>query len=271
MTSYGGGSCLRSLLLIFVVLFWINGFVLIAYGLWMLLDPARTYVLDIVDFSEDDPLLRFSTYTCLTAGALAVLAGIVGCVGAVKAERCFLSAFTAAAVLLFLSGLAICLLSMSFRERFHGNQMLPYLKNMTHNRYSRDKWVTPLLDTVQFYQQCCGGEGPKDYLNSFWYITNTERGTRSFVPRSCCRQSQNGRAWSLVPVDPMCTTYGYYTRAFNDSVHMQGCHERMQNYLEEQTASFFLLGIVTCVSNIFGALITLFFLRQVSSRYYIVA
>lgn len=70
-----------------------------------------------------------------------------------------------------------------------------------------------------FQQQCCGGESPRDYLNSFWFITNTERGTRSFVPPSCCRQSQMGRAWAPAPIDPMCTTYAYDSQAFASSVH----------------------------------------------------
>lgn len=26
-----------------------------------------------------------------------------------------------------------------------------YLSNMSHNRYYRDKWVLPLMDTIQFY------------------------------------------------------------------------------------------------------------------------
>ncbi|VDP25014.1 unnamed protein product [Heligmosomoides polygyrus] len=79
--------------------------------------------------------------------------------------------------------------------------------------------VTAMLDKLQFYQQCCGGESPRDYLNSFWFITNTERGTRSFVPPSCCRQSQMGRAWAPAPIDPMCTTYAYDSQAFASSVH----------------------------------------------------
>lgn len=131
-------------------------------------------------------------------------------------------------------------MAYTYKEKFPGNRMTVYLANISQNRYSRDKWVLPLMDSVQFYvsvwgifarkniwkyflfqQQCCGGNGPQDYFNSFWYITNTERGTRSFVPRSCCRQTQSGRAWSLHPIDPMCTTYGYYTKSFNDSVNIQ--------------------------------------------------
>lgn len=74
----------------------------------------------------------------------------------------------------------------------------------------------------EFQQQCCGGfGGPHDYYDSFWYKTNTLRGTRSFVPKSCCKQSQYARAWNIKPVDAMCTTYMYYSHAFNSSVNIE--------------------------------------------------
>jgi hypothetical protein len=51
------------------------------------LDPAKHYLLDLVDFSEDDPLLRFSTYTLLVSGAMTLFVAFVGCCGAIKAGR----------------------------------------------------------------------------------------------------------------------------------------------------------------------------------------
>uniref|UniRef100_F1L1X3 Tetraspanin-17 n=1 Tax=Ascaris suum TaxID=6253 RepID=F1L1X3_ASCSU len=72
-------------------------------------------------------------------------------------------------------------------------------------------------------QHCCGGMGPKDYYKSFWYKTNVLRGTRSFVPASCCKQTQQARAHSIQPVDFMCTTYAYFSSAFNNSVYVEAC------------------------------------------------
>ncbi|KAK5976653.1 Tetraspanin [Trichostrongylus colubriformis] len=97
-----------------------------------------------------------------------------------------------------------------------------------------------ILDNCAFLlqQQCCGGESPRDYYGSFWFITNTDRGTRSFVPPSCCRQAQVGRAWAPVPIDPMCTTYSYDSQAFASSVHNVGCHEKLLKWLDEQTYIF---------------------------------
>lgn len=39
--------------------------------------------------------------------------------------------------------------------QFAGNSMSVYVTSMTHNRYNRDYWVTPLLDAIQFYVIFC--------------------------------------------------------------------------------------------------------------------
>lgn len=95
-----------------------------------------------------------------------------------------------------------------------------------------------LINFIILKQKCCGGISSIDYLNSFWYLNNNERGTRSFVPRSCCKQSQNSRAWSIVPIDSMCTTYNYYTKAFNDSVNVQ-VYFFLNNLIKHKISSFF--------------------------------
>jgi hypothetical protein len=46
---------------------------------------------------------------------------------------------------------------------------------MSQQRFHRDYWVRPLVDHIQYYQRCCGGTGPEDYTDGFWFITNTER------------------------------------------------------------------------------------------------
>ncbi|VDM25114.1 unnamed protein product [Toxocara canis] len=318
----------------------LSGFTLIFLALWALLDPRRSYVLDLVNFSDDDPLLRAAVCLSMLTGLLTLIVGFVACCGAIKKSRCMLVTFA-------------------------GDSISAYMTNMTHNRYNRDYWVTPLIDAVQYYflvnnfdvklrtlirdeygirlrnernahitslidrlqfyeeccgsqnatnwngsrwritidsslssmesdsrayslfnsvpptccvqlvgatpinpvarslarcqqpeasktwrhqpQQCCGGLGPRDYYDSFWYKTNVLRGTRSFVPPSCCKQTQRARSSSIQPVDSMCTTYTYYSSPFNSSVNIEacallGCHEKLLLWLDTQTTIFASVG-----------------------------
>jgi hypothetical protein len=52
---------------------------------------------------------------------------------------------------LLLSAIAVITLPIMFKEKFADNRMPIYLANISQNRYSRDKWVTPLMDFIQFY------------------------------------------------------------------------------------------------------------------------
>ncbi|CEF60020.1 BcDNA.LD19727 [Strongyloides ratti] len=248
-------TALRSCMLIYNIIFWLSGCVLIFLGLWMILDPRRNYILDLVDFSEDDPLLRFAAYIAIISGIGTIFIGFMSCCGAIQAERCMILTFIIFILLLFFSELTIGVLGVIYKEKFSGSEMRSYITNMSHNRYYRDKWVTPLLDTIQFYQECCGGNGPKDYQNSFWYITNTERGTRSFVPYSCCKQSQDGRAWHLIPTDPMCITYPYFSQAFNNSINIEGCHKKLKEWFDEQSIIFMGIGFSFAGLQMIGLII----------------
>lgn len=51
----------------------------------------RTYALNLVDFSEDDPLLKFAIFAILAVALLTLFVGIIGCMGALKFERCLLA------------------------------------------------------------------------------------------------------------------------------------------------------------------------------------
>uniref|UniRef100_A0A0N4ZW86 Tetraspanin n=1 Tax=Parastrongyloides trichosuri TaxID=131310 RepID=A0A0N4ZW86_PARTI len=248
-------TLLRSCMLIYNIIFWLTGCFLIFLGLWMTMDPRRNYILDLVDFSEDDPLLRFAAYTAIVSGIGTIFVGFMSCCGAIRAERCMILTFIIFILILFFAELTIGTLAVLYKEKFSGNRMRHYITNMSHNRYNRDKWVTPLLDTIQFYQECCGGEGPRDFEYSFWYMTNTIRGTRSFVPYSCCKQSQDGRAWKLSPIDPMCITYPYSSQAFNNSVYLEGCHKKLQDWFDEQSIIFIVIGFSFAAFQVIGLII----------------
>uniref|UniRef100_A0A915EGJ1 Tetraspanin n=1 Tax=Ditylenchus dipsaci TaxID=166011 RepID=A0A915EGJ1_9BILA len=218
-----GNSCSRACFLFFTFFFWLNGIALLCFGLWVLLDPARYYTLDLVDFSEDEPLLKFATY-----GLLAVAGS----------ERCLVGSFIFFLMLILLIKASLAFMAQSYKDKFPDNRMQVYLANISQTRYYRDKWVQPEMDTIQFYQQCCGGYGPKDYLNSFWYITNTERGTRSFVPQSCCRQSQQ--------------------------VNTKGCGTLMKQWTNNQTYIFIIVTAATALTDLIGISIGLIYMRQIS-------
>jgi len=261
-------SCLRSAFLFYTFFVWLSGIILFCFAVWVLIDPARNYVLDLVDFSEDEPLLKFGAYAMLATSCFPFFIGLVGCIGSMKMERFLLSSFIFFTVIVLLSKIGIISLAVSYKNKFPDSQsMTTYLANISQNRYSRDRWAFPVMNHIQYYKKCCGGEGPLDYQNSFWFLTNTERGSRSFVPWSCCRQTQYGRPWALQPIDAMCITYTYGSRAFNDSVHTQGCGLATKEYVDKIAQEFIAVCLVTSLFDIVGIVLATTFLCKIVGQY----
>ncbi|PIO72664.1 hypothetical protein TELCIR_05393 [Teladorsagia circumcincta] len=121
--------------------------------------------------------------------------------------RCLLVGFMVCLFFLFLADVSIGTLALVYRNKFAQGRLTVYIKNMTHNRYNRDAWVKPLLDTVQFYvsvynliarymfylEECCGVSSSDDYLASRWMALvasdpSYEHDDPPLVPLSCCRQ-----------------------------------------------------------------------------------
>ncbi|VDK42123.1 unnamed protein product [Anisakis simplex] len=128
-----------------------SGFTLIFLALWALLDPRRSYVLDLVDFSEDEPLLKAAVYMCIIVGVAILLVGFIACCGAIKKSRCMLTTFVIFVALIFCAECVIGALAISYRSKFDDDWMSIYVRNLTHSRYERLYWVTPLIDAIQYY------------------------------------------------------------------------------------------------------------------------
>ncbi|VDN01923.1 unnamed protein product [Thelazia callipaeda] len=384
MNENSSSQCAQICFLVYTVLFWLTGLARIFLSLWTLFDPRRNYVLDLVDFSEDDPLLRSATYLALITGSVTLIIGFIGCCGTIKKSLFLIATFSICLLIIFFADVAVACLTLFYHNKFVGDKLSVYLTTLIQNRYDRVYWVTPLIDTIQYYfltsnfdnklqslmrenygvglnteqnvritslidrlqfneqccgsmnykewsrsrwrtsywtdvkslqqqslfdsdslpstccvqllgatamnpvarsslrcqqpqanklwrhqtQHCCGVTTPSNYRGSFWYKTNTLRGTISFVPQSCCKQTQEARATQLKPIDPMCIGYDYFTSAFNNSVNIQGCYEKVLSWLTVQTTIFVSVGLSFAFFQLIGICIALSLSRYLRGYHY---
>ncbi|CAB3399292.1 unnamed protein product [Caenorhabditis bovis] len=343
-TERDGGNCLRVSVSIFSIYYWASALAHIFLGLWMFLDPKRNYILDLVHFSENDPLLKASCYVAVCTGCAQLLVGFLGLCGAVNRNKFLLYMFSIFVILTFLCDVAIGTLSLVYKNKI--NPVRENLREIVKTKYGvsleveEHRRVTEFIDKLQFYErccgslgptdfigsrwsefvnvetfedaenalfpvscctqivgasalnplaksfarcqqigasrqwrhavhQCCGGESPLDYKDSFWYITNTIRGTRSYVPPSCCKQSQSGRAWGPIPIDPMCTTYRYESTAFQNAVNVEGCHDKLQSWFNEQIWIFVGFGFASALTMMIGICLSCCLISKIRTYFYI--
>ncbi|XP_048840143.1 CD9 antigen-like [Brienomyrus brachyistius] len=94
----GGMKCVKYLLFIFNLIFWMIGSLVLAVGLWLRFDSKTTSLLN----QEDAPTAFFiGVYILIGAGGLMMLVGFFGCCGAVRESQCLLGSFFASLLVIF--------------------------------------------------------------------------------------------------------------------------------------------------------------------------
>ncbi|KAL3084535.1 hypothetical protein niasHT_032857 [Heterodera trifolii] len=245
-----------------------SGVLLFCFALWLQFDPAHEFLLRLVHFSESTPYFELAVFLMLGTSLFIFIAVGIGFSAIWKMERCLLSGFSVLLLLLIHCKLIILILLFAYHFKFpNDTDLTEYLSKMAQNRYHRDKWATPLMDSIQFYHKCCGGSGAQDYSESFWYKTNTQMGMPTYVPYSCCRQTQDARAWQLQSIDPMCNQYKYGSRAFNDSVNWTCCGKPTFDHLNGLLLMLSIVLIIMIVLDALGLLLVVKCLCLILSFY----
>ncbi|XP_046891045.1 CD9 molecule a isoform X4 [Hypomesus transpacificus] len=87
MALGGGIKCVKYLMIIFNVLFWLTGTAVLAIGLWLRFDPKTKGLFE----GTDSPYVFFTgVYILIAAGALMMVVGFLGCCGAIQESPCML-------------------------------------------------------------------------------------------------------------------------------------------------------------------------------------
>ncbi|XP_075030479.1 tetraspanin-2 [Calonectris borealis] len=97
-TGRGGMRCIKILLFIFNLTFWLAGLAVIAFGLWMRFGGI------MADFASDKKSPEYffmGLYVLVGAGALMTTVGFFGCCGAARESQCLLGAFFACLLVIF--------------------------------------------------------------------------------------------------------------------------------------------------------------------------
>ncbi|XP_059402419.1 CD151 antigen-like isoform X1 [Carassius carassius] len=185
-TNTCGTICLKYLLFIFSLFFWLAGGAVMAVGTWTL-----------VDKSDYISLLSSNTYSAaafilIGSGAVVMLTGILGCCATIREQRGLLRVFFVLLLLIFLLEITAGFLAyVYYQECFPlcyqlNAELRADLKEKMVQNYQQpgQEHITRAIDNLQQDLKCCGSNSSADWREGAWIQIS---GDRRLVPDSCCK------------------------------------------------------------------------------------
>uniref|UniRef100_UPI0037E72F93 CD151 antigen-like isoform X2 n=1 Tax=Semicossyphus pulcher TaxID=241346 RepID=UPI0037E72F93 len=150
-----GTICLKYLLFTFNFLFWLAGGVVMAVGVWTLVEKS-----DYISLLSSKTYAA-SAYILVLAGAIVMVTGVLGCCATFKEQRRLL--------------------------RVLNEELKQNLRETMTQKYqqSSHEQITGAVDKLQQEFKCCGSNSSSDWANSVWIRSRGADGR--MVPDSCCK------------------------------------------------------------------------------------
>lgn len=252
-------TCARAMLVLINLTFLAAGWTLVALGLWLHVNQDANVYSHILKTYHSGrypstppqrPLLTFDNfpYLLIVTGCFLAVTSFLGCCGACAESICFLSFHT----LLTTVGIATEIITASMSSKLIEQVNHRLLMNMhnqvrtgyngtvsdkknnnnnnNNNNLSNDK-LTQAWNYMQIQLQCCGADGPIDFLQSSWF-NKTREWDGVFVPVSCCQLIE---VEPITPVDKdLCQAEAVL---FNKTIqpitqlNSHGCHVALRRWM----------------------------------------
>uniref|UniRef100_A0A8C5UZ25 Tetraspanin n=1 Tax=Microcebus murinus TaxID=30608 RepID=A0A8C5UZ25_MICMU len=235
-----GSACIKVtkyFLFLFNLLFFILGAVILGFGVWILAD--RSSFISVLQTSSSS--LSMGGYIFIGVGAVTMLMGFLGCIGAVNEVR--------------------CLLGLLKQEM--GSIVTELIRNYNS---SREDSLQEAWDYVQAQVKCCG------WVSFYNWTDNAELMSRAEVTYPCSCEDKGQEDDSLFPRKGFCEAPGNSTQSGNSPedwpVYKEGCMEKVQAWLQENLG--IILGVCggVAVIELLGMLLSICLCRHVHAEDY---
>uniref|UniRef100_UPI0037E916F4 CD151 antigen isoform X2 n=1 Tax=Semicossyphus pulcher TaxID=241346 RepID=UPI0037E916F4 len=178
-TQTCGTICLKYLLFLFNVLFWLAGGAVLAVGVWTLLEKS-----DYISLLNSS-FYSASVYILIAAGVIVIVTGIIGCCATLKEMKSLLIVYLILLFCIFLLEVVAGVLAyINYQEL--DEELRRNLHVTMQQKYQQpgEESVTQAVDKLQQEFKCCGSHNSSDWSDSVWiHSADNDR----LVPDSCCK------------------------------------------------------------------------------------
>ncbi|XP_008313622.1 tetraspanin-9 [Cynoglossus semilaevis] len=223
--------CVKYMLFLFNLLFWLGGCGLLGVGVWLSVSQGNFATL-----SPSFPSLSAANLI-ITLGTIVMVTGFLGCLGAIKENKCLLLSFFIVLLVILLAELILLILFFVYTDKVSENARRDLkeglvLYNTENNAGLRDAW-----STIQEEWRCCGVMNHND-----WYVALHE----NVVPESCCQH-----------MFPGCG------RNASNSFWTRGCYEKVEEWLDDNKHLLGTIAMCVLVIQLLGMAFSMTLYQQI--------
>uniref|UniRef100_A0A8C7XTR1 Tetraspanin-9 n=1 Tax=Oryzias sinensis TaxID=183150 RepID=A0A8C7XTR1_9TELE len=210
--------CLKYLMFAFNLIFWLCGCGLLGVGIWLSVSQGS-----FATFSPSFPSLSAANMV-IAIGAIVMVTGFLGCLGAIKENKCLLLSFFIVLLVILLAELILLILFFVYSDKVRMNAKQDLkdglaLYNSENNLGLRNAW-----NIIQAEWKCCGVNAYSD-----WYEALQEK----VVPDRCCQEHYQNCGRN--------TTSMFWER---------GCFEKVEEWLDNNKHVLGTIGTVILVVQV---------------------
>uniref|UniRef100_A0A2I3RZ28 Tetraspanin n=1 Tax=Pan troglodytes TaxID=9598 RepID=A0A2I3RZ28_PANTR len=242
--------------------FQILGAVILGFGVWILADKSS--FISVLQTSSSS--LRMGAYVFIGVGAVTMLMGFLGCIGAVNEVRCLLGLYFAFLLLILIAQVtagALFYFNMGKLKQEMGGIVTELIRDYNSSREDslQDAW-----DYVQAQVKCCG------WVSFYNWTHNAELMNRPEVTYPCSCEVKGEEDNSLSVRKGFCEAPGNRTQSGNHPedwpVYQEGCMEKVQAWLQENLGIILGVGVGVAIIELLGMVLSICLCRHVHSEDY---
>ncbi|XP_056137347.1 tetraspanin-9 isoform X1 [Lampris incognitus] len=223
--------CLKYMMFFFNLIFWLCGCGLLGVGIWLSVSQGS-----FATFSPSFPSLSAANMV-IAIGAIVMVTGFLGCLGAIKENKCLLLSFFIVLLIILLTEVILLILFFVYSDKVSENAKQDLkdglaLYNTDNNIGLRNAW-----NIIQAEWKCCGVTAYTD-----WHEALKEK----VVPDRCCQEhyQECGRN----------TTNMFWNR---------GCFEKVEEWLDDNKHLLGTIGMVILVVQLLGMAFSMTLFHQI--------
>ncbi|XP_047451773.1 CD151 antigen isoform X2 [Mugil cephalus] len=178
-TNTCGTVCLKYLLFLFNILFWLAGGAVLAVGVWTLVEKS-----DYISLLNSG-FYSASAYILIAAGLIVIVTGIIGCCATLKEMKSLLIVYLILLLCIFLLEIIAGVLAyINYQEL--DEELKQNLRVTMQQKYKQpgEESITEAVDKLQQEFKCCGSHNFSDWRDSAWIQAGK---SGQLVPDSCCK------------------------------------------------------------------------------------